>query len=81
MSDRPQWMKEAEAEINSRPRLVTPLVQIAMEIIAEHYAAEDARVQELGTATREFADIAGATKVETVMARQRVYKALKAWEK
>ena len=47
MSDRPQWMKEAEAEINSRPRLVTPLVQIAMEIIAEHYAAEDARVRKL----------------------------------
>ena len=78
MSDRPQWMKDAAITIAGAQAYVP--ASEAERVIARHYAAEDARVRELRTATREFADIAGATKVETVMARQRVYKALKAFE-
>ena len=89
MSDRPQWMLDTVAEMWSDD--CADMRARDLEIIARHYAAEDARVQELRESAGISEIVLAAT--ETVLghtincdcsqakAIKRLRKALKAWEK
>jgi hypothetical protein len=72
-------MKDAEREIIIELRDGGVVHLDYSGIIARHYSAEAARVQELRAATE---GLAGAKRGhDSILARQRVLKALGAWKK
>lgn len=72
MSDRPQWIFWYNDPDDADKDVVS--------IIARHYSAEAARVQELREAAQAVAEGVG-TQAENANAWKRLNVALKAWEK